>query len=304
MKLKACSISLFTLPALMLFAAPMPAQESNTPAKLPPDIVVTARKIEISRPGWLQEEQPVGAYGQPEWTTARRFPGTRVYLQQTPWNTGVEQWVRFRHFRDGSNEARFQEEFEVGLPNRFQLDLYETWGMGQERGTYQDEYSAEIRYALADWGKIPLNPTLYLEYAQHDHDPNTIEGKLLLGTDIAPGWHWGLNLAVEQELNGPDDTLQLTASQGISYSLIDGKLGAGIEMEYSHETAYETPVADSFLIGPSVQWRITPWMHLDFAPMFGATNDSPEVQTLLVFGIDFGSGNDKERYEPTSRRGH
>jgi hypothetical protein len=88
------------------------------------------------------EEAPTGEYGQPEWTTERRFPGTRVYLQQGPWDWGVEQWVRHRHFRDSTSETRFQEEFEVGLPHRFQIDLYETWSINQDRRTSQDEYSA------------------------------------------------------------------------------------------------------------------------------------------------------------------
>ena len=290
-----------------MFAFPLLAQQTNAPlprtsaaVKLP-EVIVTGSQPAENRPGWLQEEQPVGAYGQPEWTTARRFPGTRIYLQQTPWNTGFEQWVRFQHFRDGTDYARFQEEFEIGLPHRFQIDLYETWGVNQDWRSQQDECSVEVRYALADWGKIPLNPTLYLEYSQHDHDPNALEGKLLLGTDLSPRWHWGLNLICEQQLGQPDNT-ELAVSQGISYSLLDDKLGAGVEMKYSHQKADGTPVENEFLIGPSVQWRITPRMHLDLAPMFGCTHDSPRVEAYLVFGFDFGSIK-KEHYAPASIRG-
>ena len=179
-----------------MFAFPLPAQQTNAPlpqtsgtVKLP-EVIVTGSQPAENWPGGLKEERPVGDYGQPEWTTARRFPGTRIYLQQTPWNTGFEQWVRFQHFRDNTDYSRFQEEIEIGLPHRFQVDLYETWGIDQDWRSQQDECSVEVRYALADWGKIPLNPTLYLEYSQHDHDPNALEGKLLLGTDITPRWHW------------------------------------------------------------------------------------------------------------------
>jgi hypothetical protein len=225
-----------------------------------------------------------------------------VYLQQMPWNTGFEQWVRFRSFRDGTAETRFQEEFELGLPHRFQLDLYETWAIDEDRHINHDEFSGELRYALADWGKIPLNPTLYLEYAQHNHAPNTLEGKILLGTDISPRWHWGLNLACEQELSGTENT-ELAVSQGISYSLIDKKLGVGIEMEFLHEKARNSEAEVGFLIGPSVQWRPTSWAHLDVVPLFGCTHDSPRVEAFLVFGIDFGTGTKKdERYAPASLR--
>jgi hypothetical protein len=276
-------------------ASHLAAQDTNAPTQLP-DVVVTGTQS----PGGLMEEQPVGAYNQPEWTTARRFPSTRIYLQQIPWGTGFEQWVRFRHFRDGTDETRMQEEFEVGLPHRFQVDLYETWAIDQDRRARQDEYSAEVRYALADWGRIPLNPTLYLEYSEHNHAPNALEGKLLFGTDLSPRWHWGVNLADEQELSGPNNT-ELAASQGISYTLLDDKLGVGAEMEYYNESAENSPTLNEFLIGPSAQWRITSRWHLDLAPLFGCTHDSPRVEAYLVLGFDFGTGN-KEHYVPVSIR--
>lgn len=275
------------------------APEAGQMTKLP-EVIVTGN--EFKQEGVL-EAQPVGPYQQPEWTTQRRFPGTRVYLQQMPWETGFEQWVRVRHFRDGTMETRMQEEFEIGLPHRFQVDLYETWAIDQDRNVSQDEYSAEVRYALADWGVIPLNPTLYLEYAQHDHDPNTLEGKLLLGSDLSPNWHWGLNLICEQELSGTKNT-ELGVSQGISRPLIDQRLSAGVELEYYHEKANGSPSENKFLIGPSVQWRPTSWSHIDLAPLFGCTHDSPNIEAFIVIGIDFGPGKHKaEQYAPVSLKG-
>jgi hypothetical protein len=271
------------------------AQSTNAPTALPETTVTGAVAPSL-------ETSPVGPYGQPEWTTERRFPGTRVYLQQMPWNVGVEQWVRGRYFRDGTAETRFQEEVEIGLPHRFQLDLYETWAIDQDRRIDQDEASVELRYALADWGKIPLNPTLYLEYAEHNNSPNTLEGKLLLGSDIATNLHWGLNLACEQELYGARNT-ELAASQGFGYSVLDQKLNLGVEMEYYHEKSMGTSAQNWFLIGPSLQWRPTRSTHLDLAPLIGCTHDSPRVEAYLVFGYDFGIGTKKERYAPTSLRG-
>lgn len=81
-----------------------------------------------------------------EWTTARRFPGTRVYLQKLPWEAGFEQWVRVRRFRDGRMRTRMQEEIEIGLPHRFQIDLYETWAIDQNRKVSQEEFFGEVRY--------------------------------------------------------------------------------------------------------------------------------------------------------------
>ncbi|HET6410290.1 MAG TPA: hypothetical protein VFG14_20535 [Chthoniobacteraceae bacterium] len=64
----------------------------------------------------LSEERPVGPTGRPEWTSARRFTTTRVYIQKNPWEIGVEQWWRIRDKRDDSIENLFIEEVEIGLP--------------------------------------------------------------------------------------------------------------------------------------------------------------------------------------------
>ena len=277
------------------------AAQTNSAATLP-EVVVTDN---AAKPDLLREDRPVGPYNQPEWTTARRFTTTRIYLQQTPWSTGFEQWVRVtRDQHDGTMQTRMQEEFELGLPYRFQLDLYETWSIDQVRTTRQDEYSAELRYALADWGKIPGNPTLYFEYAQHQQgEPNGVEGKILFGGDITQAWHWGLNFICERELSDPNNT-ELTISQGISRTVIDECLSAGMEMEWSHNKANDSLTTNEFLIGPSFQWRPTTWSHVDLVPLFGCTPDSPAIQAFLVIGIDFGTGpNKKENYAPTSTQG-
>jgi len=66
-------------------------------------------------------------------------------------------------FRHGPPDHLFTEEVEVGLPHRFGV----AFEIAQERfdGDFQNKrFSVEARYALADWNKIPLNPTLFAEY--------------------------------------------------------------------------------------------------------------------------------------------
>ena len=96
--------------------------------------------------------------GRPEWTSARRFTGTRVYIQQEPWEAGVESWWRLKNHRDGTISHRLLEEVEIGLPWRMQLDLYNDIE-GDQRGRFHDQsFNVELRWALADWGKIWGNP--------------------------------------------------------------------------------------------------------------------------------------------------
>jgi hypothetical protein len=153
------------------FVAAFAARGGNVPAQLP-EIVVSP----------LKEERPVGPYNKPEWTTERRFPTTRVYLQQDPYQVGFEQWWRHRKYSDGTTQDRLQEEVEVGLPWRLQLDLYYNNIRSTGEDWKHEETSVELRHALADWGKIPLNPTLYGEYVFADNsEDDAIEGKVLLG---------------------------------------------------------------------------------------------------------------------------
>ena len=278
-----------------------PCARLNAEQPVPP-----TRMPQVNVTDQLLEEAPTGAYGAPEWTGDRRFSTTRVYLQQGPGDVGFEQWMRGRYYRDGSAENKFMSEIEIGLPYRFQLDLYENWVMNQNRKAYQDEVSFELRYALADWGKIPLNPTLYAEYAVGDRHPNTIEVKLLLGEDLAKRWHWGFNLSCEQGLSG-DYSTEILAAQGISYTIIDEKLSAGMEMEFIDTTlkGSRNDPSVEFQLGPSIQWRPLPWAHIDLVSLFGTTGNSPVVEAFVIFGIDFGPREKKaEGYVPASLHGH
>lgn len=266
--------------AVSLVVSSTSVAQSPAPAQLP-QVTSTASA--------LLEDRAVDETGRPDWTSARRFPSTRVYLQDGPGEMSFEQWLRQRDFEDGTKQSRFQEELEIGLPYRFQMDLYETWAVDEKLHARQDETSVELRYALADWGRIFMNPTLYVEYARVQNDADTIEGKLLLGQDLAPRLHYGFNFAFEQGTTLAH-TSAYTLSQGLSYTIIDQTLSAGVEMEYSIETEHGNrhDPTQGFVIGPSIQVRPTRQTHLDFVAMAGVNNASPVMEAYVVFGIDFG----------------
>ena len=108
------------------------------------------------------EEVP-SAYGAPPGFSRSRFSNlTNAYVLPPG---GVYAGIIYEGntFRHGPPDHLFTEEVEVGLPHRFGL----AFELGQERfnGDFQNKsFSIEARYALADWNKIPLNPTLFAEY--------------------------------------------------------------------------------------------------------------------------------------------
>ena len=253
----------------------------------------TMPPVTVNGASELTEEMKTGAYGAPEWTQYRRFPTVRVYLQKAAWEAGVEQWWRGRFRRDGSAKHKFQEEIEIGLPYRMQFDLYENWTVDSARHVRHDSVAPELRWAPADWGKIPLNPTLYGEWTFTDKSvgPDLFEVKLLLGEEFAPRWHWGFNASWEQEVGGARAT-EIQLSQAVSYSLIDSKFGIGAEMVFRHESeaGLRSKPEYTFLLGPSAQWHITPQVHLDVVPLVGTTADSPRVESYVVLSVDVWPG--------------
>jgi hypothetical protein len=243
--------------------------------------------VEGERVPELFEEQRIGSYQQPRWTATRRFPTTRVYVVPEG-KVEFEYWLRPTFNRDGTVDIRSLWELEFGLPYRFQLDLYLRTDQTGDESEFLWGQQVELRWALADWGVIWGNPTLYLEWVGLEQRPDKIEPKLLLGGEIVPRWHWGVNLVAEIEMGGEQEhEYQLTG--GVSYAIIDSRLALGIETIFQLTDTKEDrgDFEESFLIGPSIQVRPLPQATFNFAPLIGIGGHSPEARLYVNFGWEF-----------------
>jgi len=184
----------------------------------------------------LREEELIGTYGQPRWTASRRFPSTRVYVIPEG-KVEMEYWYRPTFTRDNKVETRMLAEVEFGLPHRFQVDLY--FRTDQDDAGSQMKYGdqIELRWALADWGKIWGNPTLYFEYLNLDKRAGKIEPKLLLGGEIAEGWHWGVNFVAELEIDGDTLEHEYEFTSGLSRTIFDDTFSAGASSSSAWSTS-------------------------------------------------------------------
>lgn len=275
---------------------------SSLSAATPPAAAGTLPTVEVSANApAVSENDLIGETKRPEWTAHRRFATTRVYIQKDPGEIGVEQWWRTRT-TDGETKHLFIEEVEIGLPYRMQMDLYYDW-VHEDGETDSKDFAVELRWALADWGVIPLNPTLYGEYKFDLGAAGTDvwEVKLLLGDDITPKLHWGMNFVYEREIDG-EKAQEFAITQGISYTIIDQVLSAGVEMFFKYENVEgdRDNGEHKFNIGPAVQWRPTKNTHVDLVATFGCTDDSVDVETFVVIGWDFDKGGEVSHYKPTS----
>ncbi len=244
------------------------------------EIVVTAKKVPLMT--------KVGPYGQPLWTTIRMFPSTRVYVMNPPGTAMYEKWFDIRQRRNGPAQIRMRDEFTFGLGNRLQLDLYSHTVYDGENGdkTFRWRgFSWELRYALADWGKIWGNPTFYYEMKMLDGRWG-IEPKLLLGDRIGERGVWGFNAIYEGNLASTKEEREPEYAYTASYAnIINNDLSVGV----SHMFRYNDFAGGSqeWYLGPLVQYRFSNKGYLNIEHMPGLNQDAKQSRTLIIFGWRF-----------------
>lgn len=240
----------------------------------------------------LREEDRIGSYEQPRWTARRLWGETRSYVVPEG-QIEFEYWLivqeRKRGDKDGEGKIKHQYEVEMGLPYRFQIDLYQTWEKEGDRGPMDlSETKFEVRWALANWGVIPANPTLYVEWANVNGGYDVIEGKLLLCDELTSRWHWGTNFVWEEETGGAKERA-LEMTNALSYTLVDQRFSLGAEAKWAFidVAADRGDYEKEFLLGPSAQYRPQPQMHINLAVLAGLTDESPVTKTTMVAGWEF-----------------
>jgi hypothetical protein len=255
-------------------------------AQLPP-LQLPPMKVQASSTAELKEEQPVGSYGQPGWTTSRRFPNVRIYVIPEH-AVETEVWVVPQWNKDRTFQMRTLFELEYGFARHWQFDLYLRFDKFPGESQQHIGGQFEVRYALADWGKIFGNPTVYLEYAPLEDEPSTLEGKLLFGDQLMPRLHWGLNLSIEQQLSDQCET-EYQFDFGLSYTVIDQffSIGPEIRGDYVNNNESRSDFEKDVRLGPSMQIRPTPKWFINIAPLFGITHNAGRVQLWFNMGYEF-----------------
>ncbi|HTL52033.1 MAG TPA: hypothetical protein VL860_05585 [Planctomycetota bacterium] len=261
-----------------------PSGGDHLPSYEMPAVVVPGRaKSE------LREEDPIGGYSQPRWTARRRFGETRVYVVPEG-DFEFEYWLvpeAPRHH--GRHEIKTQYEAEMGLPYRFQLDIYLVSHQdGNDGAMAFDEQKFEGRWAIANWGVIPGNPTFYLEWAAINAEPDHLEGKLLLADEFGTGWHWGVNFVLESQM-GRHHELGHEVTLGLSKTIIDERFSVGAEAKFAwvNDNTDRSHYVAETLVGPSIQFRPMRNMHINLTGLLGTTKFSPESKAVIVIGWEF-----------------
>jgi hypothetical protein len=146
-------------------------------------------------------------------------------------------------------------------------------------------FSWEIRYALADWGKIWGNPTIYLEHKLLDGRMG-IEPKLLLGDRIGNNGIWGLNLIYEGNLAPTKELQEREYASTASYGhIINNDVTIGVSSMYRYND-YEGSSQEIYL-GPLFQYRFNGHAYLSVEVMPGLTQESKASRSTIIFAWRF-----------------
>jgi hypothetical protein len=239
-----------------------------------PDVVVT---------GEATGEVP-SAYGAPGAFSQSRFaPLTNAYVLPPGeiYNSAIFEGDAV-HFR--SPDYHWTEECEIGLPYRINVAM-ETDVERYDGDLQISTFSFEGRYALADWDKIPLNPTIFSEFkiglddilhdegaptpakkfGPHGFDksrpiPNSCEVRLVLSEDFFDRIEWAENTFFEQEIGGDRGR-----EWGIANSIVTPiRLGSlppppppptGSKQTQTQPVPGATAIAEEFKAGIECQFR-------------------------------------------------
>jgi hypothetical protein len=84
---------------------------------------------------------------------------------------------------------------------------------------------------------------------------------------------------------------------------MDERLNLGVEIlaEHTTETGSRSDAEVEFLAGPTVNVRFTRNFFITLAPLFGLTDDSPDLEAFAVAGFQFAFGGPSRESEKGSR---
>src|SRR5256885_7507277 len=274
------------------------------------------------------EEVP-SPYGAPPGLSRSRFSNTVNAYVVPPWSFFFGELYEGQGFRHGPPDHLFTQEIEMGLPYRSNVAA-ETELERFNGGGGVQTVSLEARWALADWNKIPLNPTIFAEYKfgvgiiRHEEVPppagggeeeeeeggppkvpDAYEVRLLLAEDFGEHVEWAMNWFFEKENTG-DRGREWGFAQSASIPILleRERLKVGLEMEYKNFTVKDTrgDPMHSFVIGPTMSFRSWKSTRFDVSTLFGCTDDSPRVQVFAIFSFLLGPGTEQGAEAPVSTR--
>jgi hypothetical protein len=230
-----------------------------------------------------------------------------------PWRLNIAFENDVQHYDGDTQDATFSVEGRYAFADWDKIPL---------NPTIFAEYKIGIGDILHDEGA----PTPAHKFGPGGFDksmeiPDAYELRLLLSEDFFDKIEWAMNTFFEQEIGGdrgrewgiansvvtpihlfheaqPAAASDYKNGQAKNIQPVAGtsalveELKAGIECQFrsfSDKESRGTPY-NSFVIGPTVAWRLPDNVRLDVSPLFGVNHKSPVMELFVVCSYYFGGG--------------
>jgi hypothetical protein len=244
------------------------------------------------------------AYGAPPDLSHGRISTLTKSYVLSPFTFELENGYEGDTFHHGLPVQLFRQEIEMGLPARFTVGV-QNQVEHFSGDTFERSFTLEARYALANWNKLPLNPTISVEYlfGLDNAVQDSGEFALLISHDFPHLVEWAMNIFVDREFSGRESTnAGFAQSVEVPVLLPEEKLEVGLEMQYRSggETIEPERTIKGFVLGPTLAWRPTNRVRFDLSPLFGCSHHAPALQMFAVFSLSFGGPAEKETEIPVS----
>lgn len=182
-----------------------------------------------------------------------------------------------------SNKWEYRIELEHGLTPKWDLSIYQIFAQIEDEGLKWDAFQIRTRYRLAEPGRFPLDPLLYLEYNRKTDLklPNKAELKLILSRDFDR-----LNLALNPvyEISwapgapGHEAGIDIGVSAELSY-----RFSVGVESVNRIAFADEQSETASYF-GPTISF-VSGEVYYSIGYVCGLTDHSDDARVRFLLGV-------------------
>lgn len=175
----------------------------------------------------------------------RFFVWTYEYKTMERGKAEFEQYTTFSTLdlknRETTTTTDLQIELEVGMTDRFDVGLYQTFSQAPAGNLYYNGFKIRTRYRFGKRDQYLLDPLLYLEYkGKPGYSESILEGKLILAKEIG-NFLFAVNPILEIEFEEDEIEWEPEYSLGFGYRL-SNLLSAGLEVKGGSNGHYIGPV--------------------------------------------------------------
>ncbi len=178
---------------------------------------------------------------------------------------------------EGNVATEHQLELEVGMTDRFDFSVYQTFGQNPGESLKYNGFKLRTRYRFGEKDRFFVDPLVYLEYkGKPDFSEHGLELKLILARDIGR-FNIALNPVLEFEREDDEWEFKPEYAVGSSFA-ITKLLRVGLEAKGSESGHYVGPVI--------AHGREDLWVALGSGIKVGDVDEGkPELRLRMLLGV-------------------